>query len=269
MSGWGRNLAQIWTNNVAPSRPSINELCIYTRYLRTLQNNSTKPLELLVLGSTPEFRDWGFEQNMCVTVVDKSISYYHEISREVRHKNIKEALVISNWEDMQFDHTFDIIIGDLAIGNVAPARFEEFLDRIANALSPGGLFLGKSFFWDEETPIKTPEEILDDYQKVKYLHPYTFMNHQLGLYCLDKSKCLIDFSKMYSELEILFNQGKIDEQLFSVFQNVGWNTEMKFTFYAPRKSHFIESVNKKLNFVDYVYTEDVYTDVFPIFVISK
>ncbi len=269
MSGWGKKLAQIWSNNVAPSRPSIYELSVYTQYLRTMQNKSTEQIKLLVLGSTPEFRDWGFEQNLSITVVDKSINYYYEISRELRHKNIKETVVISQWEDMHFEQTFDFILGDLAIGNVAPERFDEFIERITDALTPGGIFMGKSFLWDKNTPIKTPEEIISDYEKVKYLHPYTFMNHQLGLYCLDRNNCLIDFSRMYNEVERLFDESKITEELFSMFQNVGWNTEMKFSFYAPQKSHFIECVNKRLKFVDFVYTEDVYTDVFPIFVVTK
>lgn len=33
MSGWDRELATIWTNNVAPSRPSHSEMFVYTQYL--------------------------------------------------------------------------------------------------------------------------------------------------------------------------------------------------------------------------------------------
>ena len=269
MSGWGRNLAQIWTNNVAPSRPSAKEMCVYTDLLRTIQHKKNEKVKLLVLGSTPEFRDWGFEQNLDITVVDKSVNYYNEISREIRHKTLTERLVVSNWEDMQFSETFDLIIGDLAIGNVAYDRFDDFLDCVANALSPGGLFMGKSFFWDDNMVAKTPEEIVADFQKNSYLHPYTFMNHQLGLYCLDRNLCAIDFSKMYSELERLSSLGILSNEIFSIFQNVGWNTEMKFTFFAPKKTKFIEDVNKRLVFNQFIYTDEVYTDVFPIFVISK
>ena len=73
MSGWNKNLASIWTNNVAPSRPSNAEMCVYTKYLRELQSQCGQRIKMLVLGSTPEFRDWGFEQAIDISVVDKSI----------------------------------------------------------------------------------------------------------------------------------------------------------------------------------------------------
>lgn len=154
MSGWNRELATIWTNNVAPSRPSHSEMFVYTQYLRQLQKESNRPIKLLVLGSTPEFRDWGYDENLIVHVVDKSEEYYKTVSREIRHKNIQEHLHISSWESMSFDEQFDIIIGDLSIGNIEPNKFDDFLINIEKALAPGGLFMGKSFIWRDDEPVK-------------------------------------------------------------------------------------------------------------------
>jgi len=86
MSGWGRELATIWTNNVAPSRPSNSEMCVYTKYLRQLRETFRRRIKILILGSTPEFRDWGYEENLIIHVVDKSEDYYNTVSREIRHK---------------------------------------------------------------------------------------------------------------------------------------------------------------------------------------
>ena len=47
MSGWGRELATIWTNNVAPSRPSNSEMCVYTKYLRQLQETFRRRIKIL------------------------------------------------------------------------------------------------------------------------------------------------------------------------------------------------------------------------------
>lgn len=269
MSGWGKELATIWTNNVAPSRPSCSEMCVYTKYLRELQEKIQHPVKLLVLGSTPEFRDWGYEENLLINVVDKSREYYEEVSREIRHKNLKENVYFSMWEDMEFQEKFDIIIGDLSIGNVEQLKFDKFLKCISMALSNDGVFLGKSFLWSENEPVKTPKQIIDEYAKSNHIHPYTFINHQLGLYCLNKEKFSIDFSQMYQELFNLHSIGYIDNNLFSYFQNVGWNTEMKFEFFAPSQTAFIKQVNKTLKFIKFVNTVDVYTNVFPIYVIKK
>lgn len=269
MSGWGKELADIWTNNVAPSRPSCAELALYTKYLRKIQAIVDHPIKLLVLGSTPEFRDWGYDENMEINVVDKSKEYYEQISREIRHKNLKEKVYFLKWEDMHFDKKYDIIIGDLSIGNVEPNRFREFLINIRDALSDNGIFMGKSFIWRDTELVKSPKEIVDNYKHSIHIHPYTFINHQLGLYCLDKKKYSIDFGRMYQELKRLFDDGYIDKELFSNFQNVGWNTEMKFKFFAPSEQFFVQNVNDVLRLVKFEHTEDIYTNVFPIFIIKK
>ena len=269
MSGWGRELATIWTNNVAPSRPSHSEMCVYTRYLRWLQKELHSPIKLLVLGSTPEFRDWGYDENLIVHVVDKSEEYYETVSREIRHKNLHEYLHISSWENMSFDERFDIIIGDLSIGNIEPDKFDDFIINIEKALAPRGLFMGKSFIWSEDEPVKNPRQIVDEYNSSIQIHPYTFINHQLGLYCLDKTSFLIDFNKMYQELFDLHRSGYIGDELFSFFKNVGWNTEMKFKFFSPCQEFFQQKVAEHLMFITFEHTVDIYTNVFPIYIAQK
>lgn len=269
MSGWGKDLAHIWTNNVAPSRPSYSEMCVYTKYLRQIQARVNHPIRLLVLGSTPEFRDWGYEENLQISVVDRSREYYEEVTREIRHKNLKETLYISSWEEMKFDKDFDIIIGDLSIGNVEPSKFEQFLINISNALDDNGMFLGKSFIWPEDLLCKSPKEIIDAYKSSIHIHPYTFINHQLGFYCLDRSNYLIDFGKMFEELSSLYRSGYIDEYLYSFFTNVGWNTEMKFKFFSPSQELFAQEVNKHLELLRFEHTTDEYSELFPVYVIKR
>ena len=194
MSGWGKKLANIWTNNVAPSRPSFSEMCVYTNCLRRIQKKINRQISILVLGSTPEFRDWGYEENLLINVVDKSRDYYEQISQELRHKNLKENVYYSNWEEMKFSKQFDIIIGDLSIGNIEKSRFRDFLININDALSEEGIFIGKSFIWSDDEIIKTPMQIVSEYKLSNQIHPYTYINHQLGLFCLDKDQYLIDFA---------------------------------------------------------------------------
>lgn len=268
MSGWGRDLATLWTNCVPPSRPSYAEMWIYTNYLNKLRR-FFNPVKLLVLGSTPEFRDWGYDENLEISVIDQSKDYYEVISRELRHKNLQETLFISKWEEMTFPHKFDIIIGDLAIGNIQPEMFDVFLENVKNALSQFGLFMGKSFLWKDDEQIKTPAQIIREYNDSEKVHPYTFINHQLGLYCLNKESNLINFGQMYCELETLHKSGELDSVVYSFFQNLGWNAEMNFSFFAPSQEFFIEHVNKKLNFVKFEFPVEKYVNVFPIYIVTQ
>jgi hypothetical protein len=269
LSGWGEMLAYTWTNNVPPSRPSINELCLYRKYLDKIRETKQKPIRILILGSTPEFRDWGFEENLDITVVDKSKDYYNVISRELRHKNIKETLIVSRWEDMEFTEEFDLIVGDLSVGNIEKERVDDFINAIYNALAPGGYFLGKSFFWTENDVVLTPKQIVMNFYHNKQVHPYTFINHQLGLYCLDRERFEIDFSSMYQEMVKLKEDGDINEEIFSYFDNVGWNTDMKFTFFAPTRYFFESKIKKKLIFIGYIDSLEIYSNIFPVYVAMK
>lgn len=269
MKGWNENLALTWTNNVPPSRPSNYEMCVYTDYLNILRKKTTKKIKMLVLGSTPEFRDWGYEQNLSITVIDKSEDYHKVISRELRHKNIMEKVIFDSWETMKLDEQYDIIIGDLAIGNIAPSSFEDFIKTISQALKVGGFFIGKSFFWEPTDDIKSPKQIINEYYSFSQIHPYTFINHQLGLYCLDKKSFTIDFSKMHKELIKLLDQKILNSNTFEYFKNVGWDTDMKFLFYAPTRSYFVQQINKKMKFLEFIETNEVYTKQFPIYIVTK
>lgn len=270
MSGWGEQLAIIWTNNVQPSRPSNEEMVIYTKYLRFVQKNiGNRKAKLLVLGSTPEFRDWGYEQNLDITVVDKSKEYYDAISKEIRHKNIKEKLIVSEWECMSFHDEFDVIIGDLAIGNVDSSRFDNFLECVRLALSDKGIFIGKSFIWKDDKIVHSPEEIIDIYRKKSYIHPYNIINHMMALYCVDREKMELDFSVMYNLLKELEKNNYLTSDIMSYFENIGWNTEMKFKFFSPSQVYFREKINQHLQFIKYEFTNDEFTHEFPVYIAKK
>ena len=44
---------------------------------------------------------------------------------------------------------------------------------------------------------------------------------------------------------------------------------MKFSFFAPSNQFFIQQVNDVLEFVKFVHTMDVFTNVFPIYIIKQ
>ena len=52
-SNWDSNLALIWTKMVGPSRPTISEMAVYTRYAHKLMLKNNEKLRILILGSTP------------------------------------------------------------------------------------------------------------------------------------------------------------------------------------------------------------------------
>lgn len=105
---WNKELASLWTKNLPPCRPSWSEMTIYTKYLRERQAQFPhRKIKLLILGSSAEFRDWGHQENMDVTVIDCSKEYHNTIKREMKHKCCEERLIVQPWQDMTFENEFD------------------------------------------------------------------------------------------------------------------------------------------------------------------
>lgn len=271
---WGSDLAICWTKMVGPSRSTISELAVYTKYVRVLQNHLKRKLKILVLGSTPEFRDWAFEENMEVTVMDYSLEYHNTISREIRHKCIldmkesNEKLICKNWTELDATLKYDIIIGDLVIGNILPNELENFIYKISNALEDDGLFLGKSFFVPKNYKTIPPQELLENYYKGPPYHPYSALAFDLTMFCIDENN-MLSFKKQYNELLKLKQQGLITNETMSHFENVGWDKEMKFYFYVPYAEEYESLIKKYLNIFCVEYGNDIYSDKFPLYIITN
>jgi hypothetical protein len=263
---WNKKLAKIWLNYVPPSRPSNSELCIYTKYLRDVQKSLNRKAELLVLGSTVEFRDWGYEQNLNVTVIDYSIDYYRESSLGARHRNLKEQLVNKKWQEMDFKNKFDVIIGDLVIGNLKSHEVPNFLERVSQSITENGLFMTKSLFKNEKKP-KSIEELLKNYYtNYNHHHPFSKMMYDLNLACMDHQNELLDFQVMWGHLYDAFRGGILKKETMDVFSKLGWKDNMKFQFYIPNFEIWEHMVKKYFKGFKKEYGDDVYSQDIPVYV---
>lgn len=269
---WNDNLAKIWTKMVGPSRPTVSELAIYTKYAHKLMEEKHRRLSLLVLGSTPEFRDWGFEENMVVTVMDVNPDYNSTINRELRHKTIleehTEKYIQDLWQNLNAVDAYDIIIGDLAIGNIPKEGLDDFIKRVSLALNSHGLFLGKSFFVPKDYNIITPTELINRYYEGPQYHPYSALVFDLTMYCIDNDN-MLDFQRQYQELIKLKQNGLITEETMHYFENVGWDNEMKFKFHVPKCQYYEDLLNKYLTIQTVEHGCDVYSKNFPLYIATK
>lgn len=267
--GWNENLALTWTKMVGPSRPTISEISIYLKHIRKLQSIKKSKLKMLVLGSTPEFRDLGFEENIDITVLDCNSDYHYAINREIRHKSLigGENVIFQKWQEMNFHNQFDIIIGDLVIGNIHPNELEKFLKKVNKALTIDGLFLGKSFYLEKDYKVIDPIEMVREYYNGHPYHPYSAFTYNLAIYVL-KDNTLV-FKEMYDILERLNQNGILEDATFDKFKNIGWNNEMKFLFYIPFKEEFENLVQKHLKIDSIEYANEIYSKHFPLYIIKK
>lgn len=266
---WGMGMAHAWTNNVAPSRPTVGELAVFTRYLRKVQAGLNRPVDILILGSTPEFRDWAHEEALDITVVDYSLEYHDAISREIRHKNMQYRLDIGRWEDMEYCDEFDLIAGDLTIGNIDGSRLEDFLVRLSRALRVGGYIVGKNVFRDAELP-RDPHTLLRDYYASYPYHPYSALVHELTMSVLPEDADVLEFSRLFILLEELRREGVLGEREYEAFQKIGIGSHFDFKFFVPSVERYESAVDNAGLSVDAIeHTDDVFTKFFPLYILKK
>lgn len=268
---WGKELAQIWTNYLPPCRVSWSELGIYSKYLRILQKQfKTRSLKLLVLGSTSEFREWGHEENLDVTVVDYSKDYNVEIVNQMKYKNVKEKFFNMRWQDIDFVDSFHIVVGDLVIGNLEPGGIPDFLFNIKRALKNNGLFITKSFFQNSQYELKGLDMVFRNYiEHPPVGHPFSNLIYGIAMNCVDKESNVLRFAHMHKMIKCLYDQGLIDEDLYRTFSCLGWQENMKFGFYFPPAKEWENMAQTQFDILSQEKSADVYSPDFTVYVLKN
>src|SRR3989344_2304130 len=123
---WTDDFVKHWKYYLPPSRASPSEL----HFIKEKIIEKGKQAKILILGSTPEYRNLCGELKMPVTLLDFSRQNYEYLAREVKHKP-KETFILGDWITTHLPHRFDIILGDNAINVVLKKDQLTFLKNVA------------------------------------------------------------------------------------------------------------------------------------------
>ncbi|EGU60139.1 hypothetical protein VINI7043_00327 [Vibrio nigripulchritudo ATCC 27043] len=270
-SGWGTALAEKWTNYYPPCRVSASELQIYSNALKEIRNKfRNERIKVLILGSTSEFRDWAHEENLDTTVVDFSLGYYQKISEQMKYKHAKSELINKRWQEMEFSEEFHIVVGDLVVGNVNEFELPDFLNRVRCSLIAGGVFVTKSFFSNSEYRKSSLDSILSDASQYR-LHGNVFSRYifDIAMHCLNVEENTLSFSYMHQEIYRLYKLKLIDEDVFNLFDKLGWQDNMKFSFFMPSSKLWEDKLLSIFSDYQKAKSQDVYSDNFNVYTIYK
>ncbi len=263
---WNKNLSHTWTNMTWPNRPSISELNIYTNTLRQMQNqNGTRPI-CLILGSNVEFRDWAYEENLDVSLMQNNEDYHLATYRELRHKNAPFKIILRDWQAIDFENAYDLIVGDELIGNLGSSDIDSFLKHVSTALKPGGYFLSKSFYKPDGYTVKTLEQIFEGDNKNIY-NPIAKYIFDLTMAALDQEG-FVNFNKILDLIEKANKRGLLSEHTYNTLTSIGLN-QMNYKFYVPTLNNYVNTVNKYFVIKKIENTNDVGAENFPIFILQK
>lgn len=282
-TSWNSELAETWINVKPPLRPSKSEIEIYRKYLKEISQNCDYPeCKALILGTTNEFRLLFREEGFNVTIVDISEDYHKEISKK---ENIEffdnESIVYSNWinilknSDLK-ENSFDVVIGDLSIGNINPKDFGEFILQIQKLLKNDGLFLGKTIFSKNDTIFKQNEidELFYNYSKDIVLQNsvniYEYSIYQLAIFATNNKNKII-FPKMYSKALQMQKKYNFESSILEPYlgEATSFQDKMKMDFYVYPIKDFLSLVLKYFYIDDIEYGYDYYSPNFPLLILKK
>ena len=284
---WNSTLANVWSNMYAPSRPSKSELNCYQSFFNKVRNNALgdNP-SVLIMGSTPEFRELASKMGFDTVVVDYNKEYYEEISKALPVNIIQnEKLVVCDWAEMDncpylSEKTFDIIIGDLAIGNIKPSNLKKVFSAIRKLLRRNGYFLGKNLysFSRDEICEHSLHTILSDYfsgcDQDTPENAYAHTMYPLSIFATQKRKeRRIDFDLIYNKVkELCESNGWKDSAVYRVYcgENTSFKEKLELDFYTYPIHEIIDLLQSEhLYFVDTDYGTDAYSDKFPLLILQK
>lgn len=267
---WTESIAKIWTNYVPPCRPSRFELDTCGLWLEKLRKIKGTTPRILILGSTTEYRDWAYEERCDVTIIDNSLEYHNAISEERTHKNWQEKLIIEDWQSISFVEKFDMIVGDLIIGNLLIEEIDPFLRSINKALVREGLFLTKSFFFSQ--PVNDTvliKEFKEYEERFPYLDPFPILAYSLASNCVNEKSFLLEFEKMFLKVLSIYNEGHISKKTFERFSEFGWQHELKSPFYMVTFERWEQLAKLHFWVEQKVFAPYHWANNFPYYVLRK
>jgi cyclopropane fatty-acyl-phospholipid synthase-like methyltransferase len=126
------NIAKKWQHYTEPARPSHSECQI-------VKNTIGPGMTVLLLGSTPEYRDILIEKDCSVLIVDNNKDNYHAMTMLMTRSPTQENFICESWLDIDWmAQKFDVILGDHVINLLPKEQWPHFLQSLKKLLNPNG-----------------------------------------------------------------------------------------------------------------------------------
>ena len=210
-------IANKWKNFTSPARPSISELEIFERYIAEVAKRPNS--RILVMGSTPEFRDLTMKYGCKATVVDFSEDIYRALTLLLKEKG-EEEFIHSDWLQMPENQKYDLVLGD-GVPNMLPwEKWDSLLGKIAAVLKPDGISVQRVY---SSYTIVNEEALLDKIREWRVSKPpATFINWAMWSIMLNDvlKHGMFDYPRSAEYLKGLLERGLITQQEFTEWERL-------------------------------------------------
>ena len=179
---------------------------------RSFEGKPADHYNVMVLGATPEIRDMLAEdERISVTLVDITIDMLISMSKLMTQNTDREIWVKSDWLAAPLQQGyFDAILSDLVICNVAREKHDLFYKKILSFLKPDGHWINRVYFVDDNTYIRSLDELLEEYSRKPVITKEDINNFRstAGLIAWNEEEKLLDWRLLYEEMKRYHINGK-------------------------------------------------------------
>lgn len=233
MKGWRKDFVYAWKYFTTPSRPSPSEL----KYIKNRILEKGESLKVLILGSTPEYRNICGELGIPVTIIDyNKLSY--EILKELVEHMPKETFIEGNWIDVKLDEKFDIILGDNVVNVIPLPNMKTFLANMSKMLNKKGLFFSRNYIRYKGESYTT-EKAIEEYRREGKDWPFiagTLRN--LCLAAFNPKTQMVKLSDIWKGIIRLHDKVLISDKEFKTYKKL--TLEREAGFCIPLRSEMEE-----------------------------
>lgn len=251
-----------WQHYKPPARASPSDLKFIER--KILEKGKTA--KVLILGSTPEYRNLCGKLNMNVTVLDFSKYNQEYLLREVQMQP-NETFVEGNWLTTRLNEKFDIILGDNVVNVISKNDVPQLFSNISRMLEKDGYFLPRTYVRDanERISIEASLKVSRSHKKSSI---FTWLGRDLYVLGYDFDKDCLIMKDIWQVVVDLFNKKSITEEELDELRNLSWENR-EFSFYIPLKEDLNLLISQFFDIIEVFYgKEDYLKDKFPLHVLK-
>lgn len=261
---WTNDMANKWKNYKPPIRPSKDDLAVFRQFLEKKIKEKKNP-KVLILGSTPEFRDLINSKGLTAYVCDYKKDNYTALKLLKKTKG-KEILIAQDWRNLKLKHKFDLVFAEASLNMVKKKEVPLILRSVRQILDDKGLFIAKTWIRISTKNLSLKKIIATYRRKYKGKDFKNWMNQELHSYRYKEDKGSLH--RQYLWFRELYGKGTITKKEFSSIEGLSYETT-PLTLFLPTKTEFLKIAKKHMKIEEIIIPKQVGTNKIPIYVLGK
>ena len=239
----------------APGRPTPQEIDFLRDFISKKQQSGN--VDVLILGSTTEYRDLMFELGIKPTIVDISLKNYKTLSQALKHGDDyqnRETFFEQKWQEISIDKKFDIVLGHFALGVNPFDTWKKVLRSVHDHLKDGGLLITNN--WINDGNKMTIDDVAKEY-KEKWQKEHTLFGSMMPKIFLTarNEKNEVHYPDLCNIIDQAHIQGKISDEDYKYYEDSGFQGRDNFVLFIPSEEEFRQLVGEYFTIQEKVILE--------------